>query len=163
MIWIDYALSALLALSAFLGALRGYKLQFFFLVCGLAALLVGLGFSRDLAYFLPSSIKDPNARLAVAFVCLYVMTTLLGRVIQIVLGNILNGAALGWPDRIGGLALGLLQGGLWLTAIVILAGLSVLPASPWWPKATLLPPFQTIALWFQKHVPSDLLDTIHYR
>jgi membrane protein required for colicin V production len=56
-----------------------------------------------------------------------------------------------------------LRGGLWATIIVILAGLSVLPQSPWWHRTQFVPPFQTLALWLKDHLPSVLLENIHYR
>lgn len=79
------------------------------------------------------------------------------------LGNLLKSTPLTLVDRSGGMVLGMMLGCIWVTAIVIMAGLSVLPHSPWWHKANLLPPFQTIALWLQAHFPSDLLENIRYR
>lgn len=156
-------MAGLVAITAIVGAIRGYSQQAFFLLCGFIALFVGLGFSREMAFFLPPSIKGNAARLAVAFIALYLITVLLGRVIRFLLGKLLKNSQLTLLDRFGGMFLGMVQACVLLTAIVILAGLSDLPHSPWWKEAKFLPPFQTIALWLQGHVPSDLLDTVHYR
>lgn len=163
MIWIDYVLTGLIALSAIAGLLTGIKQQSFSLGCWLIAAGVGFGFSREFTFLLPVSITDPAARLAAGFVVLCVATVLLGAIIGKLLGEVIISTRLTLLDRLGGIILGITHGGLWITLIVIVAGLSVLPYSPWWHKAKLLPPFQTIALWLHQHFPSYLLENIHYR
>ncbi|MFZ2449897.1 MAG: colicin V production CvpA [Methylobacter sp.] len=163
MIWIDYAIAGMVAISSTVGAVKGCSRQAFSLICEFAALFVGLGFSRELAYFLPIPTQDPHARLAIAFITLYLLTFSLGRIVRLLLGTLLKSTQLTLVDRSGGILLGMMLGCIWVTAIVILAGLSVLPHSPWWHKANLLPPFQTTALWLQAHFPSDLLENIRYR
>lgn len=163
MIWVDYTIAGMVTISSGIGLYRGYKHQAFSVLCELVGLMVGLGFSRELSYLIPLSIKDPQAKLAIAFISLYFLTMLLGKAIRMVLGELLNTSKLTLLDRSGGFIMGLLLGGIWITALVILAGLSVLPHSPWWPNAKLLPLFQTIAIWLKAHFPSYLLENTHYR
>ncbi len=163
MIWIDYAIAGAVGTASVIGTVKGYNQQTFALLVAFIALMVGLGFSRDLAYFLPPSIKDSSAKLATAFVALYALTSVVGAVIRLLLGKLLKSTRPAPLERIGGLGLGILRGGIWATAIIILAGLSVLPHSPWWNQTKLVPPFQTIALWLKEHIPSGLLEKINYR
>lgn len=163
MIWIDLAIAGLVALSSIVGTIKGYSQQAFSLLVAFIALIVGLDFSRELAHLLPASIKDPAAKLAIAFIALYALTLILGVAVRLLLGSLLKSTQLNMLDRMGGTFLGLLRGGIWVIASVILAGLSVLPQSPSWKKAQLLPPFQTTAIWLKEHIPSDLLETIRYR
>jgi len=156
-------MAGVVAITAIVGAIRGYSQQAFFLLCGIIALFIGLSFSRELAYFLPPSIKGNALRLACGFMVLFLITVILGRIIRYLLGKLLKNSQLTLLERFGGMLLGVMQGSIWLTAIVILAGLSDLPHSPWWKEAKILPAFQIIALWLKDHVPSDLLDTVHYR
>ena len=163
MIWVDYTITGMGVISSSIGLYRGYKHQAFSVLCGLVGLLVGLGFSRELSYLIPLPTKDPQAKLAIAFISLYFLTLLLGKAIRMLLGELLDKPQLTWLDRSGGFIMGLLLGGIWITSLVILAGLSVLPHSPWWPDAKLLPPFQSIAIWLKAHFPSYLLENTHYR
>lgn len=163
MIWIDYTIIGLGVISSTVGLFKGYSQLAFSLLSAFVALWVGIGFSRELAYWLPASIKDPALKLATAFIALYLLTVLLGEIIRLLMGRMLKPSPSNWLDRLGGLLLGLLRGGIWVTAMVILAGLSVLPQAPWWHQAKLLPPFQTTAVWLQDHIPSALLENIHYR
>jgi membrane protein required for colicin V production len=163
MIWIDLTIAGLFTFSSIVGAVKGYSQQAFSLLVAFVALIVSLHFSRELAYLLPASIKDPAAKLASAFVALFALTQLLGVAVRLVLGPLLKSTQLSLFDRLGGTILGVFRGGIWVVAAVILAGLSVLPQSPSWKKAYLLPPFQTTAIWLKEHIPSDLLETIRYR
>jgi membrane protein required for colicin V production len=163
MIWIDLAIAGLVGLSSIVGTIKGYSQQAFSLLVTFIALVVGLDFSHELAYLLPASIKDPAAKLATAFIALYALTLTLGVTVRLLLGSLLKSTRLNLLDRLGGTFLGLLRGGVWVIASVILAGLSVLPQSPSWKKAQFLPPFQTTAIWLKEHIPSDLLETIRYR
>jgi membrane protein required for colicin V production len=162
MLWIDYAIVGLVCLGLAAGAITGLSLQVFSLLCWIVASAVGFGFSHELAFFLKPSVTDPAARLAAAFVLLNLLTVFLGIVISLLLGGWLKHRQLTLFDRLGGLILGAVHGGVWVTLIVILAGLSVLPHSPWWQKAQLLSPFQAIALWLHEHFPADVLENIRY-
>ncbi|ASF46197.1 CvpA family protein [Methylovulum psychrotolerans] len=163
MIWLDYAIAGVVSVASVIGTLKGYNQQAFSLVAACLALLVGLGFSHDLAYLFPPAFKDPAAKLAAAFIALYALTVFIAAIIRLLLGNVLKSTPPKLLHRFGGLCLGLLRGGLWATIIVILAGLSVLPQSPWWHRTQFVPPFQTLALWLKDHLPSVLLENIHYR
>lgn len=162
MIWIDYAIVGVLVVGATIGLARGMARQLFFLLATLCGLLVGLWFSREFSHLLPASIKDPNARLAVALLGLNFITALLGRTILLLLGDEIKRHGLTLAERAVGSLLGLLQAGLWLTLLMILAGLSLLPQSPWWHKAKCLPPIESVAIWLKAHIPSSLLDAVHY-
>lgn len=162
MIWIDYIIIGLLCITLLTGLLKGFSRQVFSLLVWIVALLVGLHFSRDFSVLLPPSISDPAARIAASFLALCTITRTVGALIGILLGALIKKSALSILDRIGGMIVGVAQGAIFVTIIIILAGLSVLPKSPWWKESKLIPPFQSIATWLRDHSPSGLAKYVHY-
>lgn len=163
MIWIDFAIAGLLCLALIMGLLKGFSRQAFSLVCWLLAVWVGLSFSLGFSSFLKSTITDPAARMAISFVALCLITLMVGGLIRLLLGELVKKSNLNINDRLGGVLFGAAHGMVFVTILVMLAGLSVLPHSPWWKESKLIPPFQAITLWLRDHIPSELTKNVHYR
>lgn len=163
MIWVDYIIIGLLCITLLTGILKGFSLQVFSLVAWLMALLVGLNFSRDFSFFLQPTISDPAARMAASFTVLCLMTRLVGSVIGMLLYRLIKKPTLSILDRLGGMIFGIVNGAIFVTIIIMLCGLSVLPKSPWWKESKLIPPFQSIALWMRDNSPSELAKHLHYQ
>ncbi len=163
MIWIDYFIIVLLSIALLAGVLKGFSLQVFSLLAWLMALLVGLSFSPDFSLFLQSSLNDPAARMAASFAALCLITRLIGSLIGLLLSRLLKKPKLSIVDRLGGMVFGVAHGAVFVTLIIMLSGLSVLPKSPWWKESKLIPPFQSIALWMRGHSPSGLAKYMHYQ
>ena len=87
MIWIDYAIIGLLAVSLIIGLLRGFKLEVFSLAVWLLGTVIGLSFSREFSVFLEPSISQPLPKLAAAFGCLFLITLVVGGLIRMLLGD----------------------------------------------------------------------------
>lgn len=162
MIWIDYGIIALLISTFMMGLFKGAKQQAFSLLAWVLALLVGIFFSHDFSWLLKNSITDPIARIAAAFISLCLITQVVAGLIGLVLSVALKKDQLSLFDRLGGMVLGAAHGGLLVTLAILLAGLSVLPKSPWWHKSKLIPPFQTASVWISGHIESEFTKNIHY-
>jgi membrane protein required for colicin V production len=156
MIWIDFAIIGLIAIYSLSGLLRGFGLVCFSILCWLVAIAVGLYFSGDCSVFLSQKITDPSARIAAAFVLLFLLTLSVGLLIRLLLGDWLNNKRPPLLSRLGGLVLGAGQGLIAVNLTILLAGVSVLPDSPWWSNSKLIPPFQAIAVGLNKHFPTEL-------
>ncbi|MDD5277383.1 MAG: CvpA family protein [Methylovulum sp.] len=163
MIWVDYIIIGLLCITLLTGILKGFSLQAFSLVTWLMALLVSLNFSRDFSFFLQPTIGDPAARIAASFTILCLITRFIGGLISLLLRKLIKKPTLSIVDRLGGMVFGVANGAIFVTIIVMLCGLSVLPKSPWWKESKLIPPFQSIALWVRDNSPSELAKHLHYQ
>jgi len=162
MIWIDFSIIGLLSVTLTVGLLKGFSQQAFSLLTWTIAILVGIYFSRDFALFLKTAINDPVGRIAAAFVALCLITQVFSSLIGMLLGSILKKPALSLVDRLGGMLFGLAHGSLFVTAIILLAGLSVLPKAHWWQESKLIPPFQSVAVWICDNIRSELTQNVHY-
>ncbi|AEF99054.1 CvpA family protein [Methylomonas methanica] len=163
MIWVDYAISVLILVSAVMGLLRGFIKEAFALTLWVAAIWVGMHYSRDFAVLLQNTISHPSARVAAAFGLLFFMTLILGGLIGFILNQLIEKTGLTGSDRILGMLFGVLRGAVLVSVLVMLGGITPLPEDPWWKQSLLIPPFQSLAVWLKDHIPSALTGYIHFR
>ena len=66
-------------------------------------------------------------------------------------------------DRFGGMVLGSFRGMVFVTVVVILAGLTPMPKESWWAQSKVIPPFQVLAIWLRDNFSFGLAKNISYR
>ncbi|MDO9104665.1 MAG: CvpA family protein [Methylovulum sp.] len=163
MIWVDFAIIGMQCMTLTAGLIKGVSQQAYSLMWWLLAVAVGLNFSPEFAMFLKASINDPAARMAAAFVALCLITLMVGGLIRVLLGGLIKKSGLTLVERLAGLVFGAAHGVIWVAVLVMLAGLSVLPQSPWWKKSKLIPPFQSIVVGLHNRLPSELTKNVNFR
>lgn len=163
MIWIDYAIVVLIVISSVIGLFRGFVKEAFSLLLWVLAIWVGLKYSREFSYLLESLISYPSAKIAIAFVALFLLTLILGSLISFLLSALIDKTGLTGTDRFVGMIFGVARGMVVVSLMIMLAGLTPLPEDPWWRESSLIPPFQSLALWLKDYIPSGLSDYITYR
>ncbi len=162
MIWIDYAIIGLIAISSIIGLFRGFIREAFSLGLWIVAIWVGLSFSREFSSFLEGVIDYPSARIAAAFAVLFFVTLILGAMVSYLLGELVKKTGLTGSDRFAGMIFGIARGLVVVAIIIMLAGLTPLPEDSWWKESVLIPPFQSLAVWLHDHIPSGLAGYVKY-
>jgi membrane protein required for colicin V production len=160
MIWVDYTLLGLLVMVAATGLLRGFKAELYATLLWMLGSGVGLFFCREFSVFLGDVMAPPALKLAAAFISLLAITLVLGRLIGYLLGDLLS--CTNFFSRLLGLFVGVARGLLMIAIIVMLAGLTPLPAEPWWHEAHLIFPFQKGVLRLRNRLPTDLAKQLNY-
>lgn len=163
MIWIDFTLIGLVFVSFVIGLLRGFIKEVFSSAFWILASWVSLSFSREFSGFLESTISYPPVRMFASFVALFAITLSLGGLIAFLLSVLAENTRLTFMDRFGGMIFGVVRGIIVVTVVVMLAGLTPLPKDSWWTESTLIPPFQTLAVWLLDHISSGMAEYISYR
>jgi len=163
MIWIDYAIIGLISISLIIGLFRGLIREAFALFTWGLATWIGFTFSLPFATFLENSISLPNARIATAFVVLFVLTLIVGAIISKLLSMLISKTGLTGTDRLAGLVFGIARGVLLIIILVMLAGLTPAPESSWWQKSQLIPHFQILAVWLKNHIPDGIADYLNFQ
>jgi len=163
MIWIDYAIIGLISISLIVGLFRGLISEAFALVSWGVAFWVGLTFSTPFAALLENSITDPSARIAAAFIALFILTLVLGAIINKLLSVLIDKTGLTGTDRIAGMVFGIVRGMFLVVILVMLAGLTLLPESAWWKESQLIPVFQSLAVWLKAHMPEGMASYLNYQ
>lgn len=160
--WVDYAILAVIAISAVLSLLRGFVREALSLAGWVLAFWVALTFTRDLSLHLIQTISAPSARLAVSFIVLFVATLLLTVLVNFLAGQLVEKTGLTGTDRMLGVIFGTARGAVIVAILVLLAGFTAMPRDQWWGESTLIRHFQELAVWIRGFLPPDIAAQIKY-
>ncbi len=156
MIWADYAILAIIGLSALISIWRGLIREVLSLLAWILAILVAMTFMRPLADQLTPYISVPSARLIIAFMALFIATLLCGAIINSIIAKLVMSSGLSGTDRVLGIVFGIARGALVVGVLVLMAGLTPLPQDPWWEQSVLLGRFEAMALWLRSYLPPEV-------
>lgn len=157
MIWIDYAILAIICLSALLGLIRGLVQETFSLISWIAALWIGLHYCPALAGRLETWIPYPGIRLASAFAALFLATVIVGKIFGYLIGTLIDRSLFRGLNRIGGLVFGGARGVLLILILILMANALELSQWPGWQKSRFLPPLKRWAEILARQHPKDYL------
>ncbi len=124
MTWVDYAVLGVFAVSMAVGAWRGLVREVLSILGWVIAFLAANLLAGPLGAALPSSIPSAGARVAVAFVAIFVVALLATSLLGLLLQKALSAAGLGGLDRALGLLFGAARGLLLVLAAALVAGLA---------------------------------------
>jgi membrane protein required for colicin V production len=130
--WLDYAVLGVTALSIAWALWRGLAREVVSLAGWVIAFLAANLFAAPLAEALPQSIPQPEVRVIVAFIAIFVVALTLTTLAAVLLSKALRAAGLGGLDRTLGGLFGLARALLILLAFAVVAGLTALPRQPLW-------------------------------
>ncbi|MDO9004984.1 MAG: CvpA family protein [Aquabacterium sp.] len=151
----DYAVIAIVLLSALVGWWRGFMYELFSLIGWLAAYIVARTYSEQMVPYVPLAVGAENLRSAAAFAVLFIATLIVGAVFAWFLARLAKFAGLGGVDGKFGAIFGMLRGGLMVIALVWLGGLTDLPQLPFWRNALSSKPLQQAALYAKDYLPEE--------
>ncbi len=162
LVWVDYVIVGIVALSILAGLLRGFLKEAISLVAWIAAFFVAFMFVEDGATYLIKYIGIPAIRIVLAFGILFLCTLLVGGLINLIVAQLIEKTGLTGTDRLLGLVFGLIKGGAIVTVLVLLAGLTPLPQNPWWKQSVLLPRFEQAAVWLRGRLPPTIAENFKF-
>lgn len=156
MIWVDYVIIAVIALSAVIGLARGLIREVLSLVIWVAAGAVAWVFHRPLADQLTPWLSTPSVRVGVAFVILVFVVLILGAIFGQLLTTLIDKTGLTGTDRLLGILFGAARGAVLVALIVYLAALTPMLEDPWWRESQLIGHFQTLADRLLDLIPPEI-------
>lgn len=151
----DYAVIAIVLLSALVGWWRGFMYELFSLIGWVAAYIVARTYSALALPFVPVAVGAENMRAAVAFAALFIATLIVGALFAWFLARLAKFAGLSGMDGKFGAIFGMLRGGMVVIALVWLGGLTDLPQLPFWRNALSSKPLQQAALYAKDYLPEN--------
>jgi len=160
--WVDLVIIGIVFFSAIVSLLRGFVKEVISLASWVLAFWVSVVFSSQLAPLLPASIEVPSIRLAVAFVVLFLLTLIVGAVINFLLSQLVKKTGLSGTDRSVGMIFGIVRGVLLVTILVLLGGLTPMPQDPWWQDSVLIGYFEKLAVWAQDMLPAEVAEHFQF-
>ena len=172
MSWIDIGIVLVIAISALFSLYRGFVREFISLATWIAAIWLAISYSNSLANYLPASLDNTNLnmggmelalnnlRIGIAFVLLVILVLLAGGVLNGIIGALIKKGAMNINDRLLGLIFGAIKGGVIIVLLVMAAGLTQLPQTPWWAQSRLIHPFHAVAIWVKGYLPNDIANKL---
>ncbi|MBL4834828.1 MAG: CvpA family protein [Pseudomonas sp.] len=145
--WIDWAIIAIIAVSALISLARGFVKEALSLLTWVVAGLVAWLFGGALAGHLSPFIETPSIRVIVACSILFVLTLLLGGLINYLIGQLVRVTGLSGTDRFLGMIFGAARGALLIVVAVGLLSLAPVEGDVWWRQSELIPHFLLVADW----------------
>jgi membrane protein required for colicin V production len=140
--WADWTILIILGLSCLIGLVRGLIKESLSLAVWLAALFIANHFKTPAAQLLAQHIQTPSLREMAAFGGLFVLTLLVGSLINFVIGQIVKMTGLTGTDRMLGMVFGAARGFLIVMAIIIfLPPVIPIDKDSWWHQSVFIPEF----------------------
>ncbi|WP_295540453.1 CvpA family protein [uncultured Thiohalocapsa sp.] len=160
MIWVDYVIIGVIALSAVIGLARGLIREVLALGVWIAALLAAWVFYRPVADELTPWLATPSLRMGTAVVIIVLGVLIAGAILGWVLSLLVEKTGLTGTDRLLGMVFGAGRGAVLVALLVFLASLTPLIEDPWWSQSALLPKFQLLADAMLDLIPPEVTQRI---
>lgn len=144
---IDWAIIAIIAVSALISLTRGFVKEALSLLTWVIAGLVAWLFGGALADLLTDYIATPSIRIITACAMLFVLTLILGGLINYLIGQLVLVTGLSGTDRFLGMVFGAARGALLVVVAVGLLSLAPVETDNWWRNSELIPHFLLVADW----------------
>ncbi|HAF2047757.1 TPA: colicin V production protein [Salmonella enterica] len=160
MVWIDYAIIAVIAFSCLVSLIRGFVREALSLVTWGCAFFVASHYYTYLSVWF-TGFEDELVRngiaIAVLFIAvLFIATLIVGAIVNFVIGQLVEKTGLSGTDRVLGICFGALRGALIVAAILFfLDTFTGLSKSEDWSKSQLIPQFSFIIRWFFDYLQSS--------
>jgi membrane protein required for colicin V production len=162
MVWVDFLIIGIILISALISIVRGFVKEVFSLASWALAFWVALLFYPHMATLLVDYVATPSIRSFVAFASLFVVTLILGALVNHLISQLVKKTGLSGTDRMLGIIFGLIRGVAIVTLLILAAGATPMPQDVWWQNSLLLEHFEKLAVWLQGFLPSDIADHINF-
>lgn len=152
--WPDILILTVIIVSILIGLFRGLIKESISLATWVLAVVLAVVFSGPFSNVLTFT-KEPFIRTIAAFFIIFILTVLVGSIINFFIGKLIRSTPFSSPDRVLGGAFGLLRGVVIVTIVVLLAGLTPLTKADMWTSSYSVEKFEVLALWVKDRLPEE--------
>ena len=145
--WVDALILGILVISSLISLSRGFIKEALSLVTWIVAGVVAWMFGGSLAHHFEPYLDTPSVRVIAACAILFIVTLLVGALVNFLLAQLVRATGLTGTDRLLGMVFGAARGLLLVVIIVGLLSLAPVQNDSWWQQSTLIPHFLLIADW----------------
>lgn len=156
--YVDYGIIGIVLLSVLVGIIRGFVKEALSLTSWIVALWVSFNFSDYLAALFVEKIETESLRLAIAFVSLFIVTLIIGMLVNYIIGQLVSKTGLAGTDRLLGLLFGFGRGILIVSLVLLMGSLTSLTTTSWWQESHLIKYFQVLIDLLHNYLPQYIND-----
>ncbi|HSC76253.1 MAG TPA: CvpA family protein [Pseudomonadales bacterium] len=144
----DWAIVVVVLLSVLISLVRGFVKEALSLLVWIAAFVVAFFFSERLAPLLGNLIELPSIRYLAAFAILFVLTLIVGSLVNFLIVQLVKMTGLSAIDRLLGMMFGMCRGVLiCLLILIFLPKIVPVQQDPWWQQSRLIPRVLVLENW----------------
>lgn len=162
LIWIDYIILGIVAVSAIIGLFRGFVREAISLAGWIAATWLSFTFFEPAAVYLEPHVSVPSARLALAFIALFAGTIFVTGVAASIGALVVDKTEMRGTDQLLGMLFGAARGAVIIALLVTAAGLTPIPQDPWWRQALLIGHFEQLATTIRDALPPEVAAHLNF-
>ena len=156
---VDVIIIFVIFLSAIFSLMRGFVKEAISLATWITATWVAATFSSRLAVMLADSIESEAVRQATGFALLFILTLMLGALVNFIVAQFVKKTGLSGADRVMGVMFGFLRGLMIIVVFVVVASMTPLPDQEWWKTSDLLGRFEELTLMLKPYFPDNILSS----
>jgi membrane protein required for colicin V production len=154
--WFDIAILVVILISCLISLVRGFVKESISLATWLVAGFIALRYHPAMSELLAPYIESPTIGLAVAFAILFILTLIVGAIINYMVSQLVTKTGLSGTDKMLGMIFGAARGVLIVAMIVLFAGLTPIPSETWWQESMMVDHFMKVAIWIKDILPTDI-------
>ncbi len=160
--WMDWCLLAIVLTSLTLGVVRGVVREIFSLIGWVAAFWLAKSYGMMGAHWLIPFVGSETIRMMAGFALFFIA----GLILTALLGHIVNAmvtsAGLGVLNRVLGGLFGMLRGALFVVILVLLAGMTALPAQREWRSSLFIDWAERGGKLLMPYLPDSMAQRVHF-
>lgn len=159
----DYIVFVIVILSVLLGWWRGLVYEVLSLLSWVTSYFVAKSWMAEFTRYMPAVLESDILRSTAAFLAVFIATLILCGVAAWSLNKLIKSFGLDWrTDGVMGAFFGFVRGWILVLVVLLLAGLTRLPQTPFWEDALLSKPLQNVALLAKDLLPEDMAKRVSY-
>jgi len=133
------------------------------LLSWVTAYFVAKSWVTEFTPYMPAVLENDVLKNAASYMAIFVTTLMLCGVAAWALNKLIKSFGLDWrTDGVAGAIFGFFRGWMLVLVLVLLAGLTKLPQSPFWREALLSKPLQRVALLTKDLLPDEMAKRVSF-
>lgn len=161
--WADWSLLTLILLSTVISFFNGFVREVFSFLGWLFSFAIALWFLDELANLLKTLIPFADLRLGLSLITLFFVSFILFEWINYLLLNSIGAhTTLSLVERMVGVIFGIARGSVIVTFLIMLGGLTQLPAAAWWQQSLLIENFKPIVFVLRSQLPFEIATQFNF-
>ncbi|HKK56959.1 CvpA family protein [Marinobacter sp.] len=150
LIWIDWVIIALIAVSTLVSLKRGFIKEALSLVTWVGAFILARTFHPQMQSLLEGTVETPLVRLIAAFAILFFSTLIVGALINNMIGHLVRVTGLSATDRVLGMGFGLLRGLVVVVVAIAFTRYTPLSEDTWWRTSVMINHLAVVEDWSRR-------------